>query len=69
MKYIVRTSDEKQHLIDYWVIDKSDEHEALVLATRDDRTQKAFSWLISPVSHEFHPSEGGWKQDRASSNL
>ena len=62
MKHIVRTSDEKQHLLDYWVIDKSDEHEALVRAAQDGRTRKAHSWLISPVNHEFHPSEGGWKQ-------
>ncbi len=62
MKYIVRTSDEKKHLMDYWVIDMNDEREALTLASRDGRTQKAHSWLISPVNHEFRPTEGGWKQ-------
>ena len=61
MKYIVRTRDEKEHLLDYWVIDRRDEREALALVARDGRNREAHSWLISPVSHEFRPTEGGWK--------
>ncbi|MDP6792593.1 MAG: hypothetical protein QF660_00910 [Anaerolineales bacterium] len=62
MKYMVRTNDEKRHLMDYWVIDISDECEAVSHASRDGHTRKAHSWLISPINHEFHPTEGGWKQ-------
>ncbi len=62
MKYIVRANDEKLNLMDYWVIEMSDECEALALASRDGRTRQAHSWMISPVKHEFRPSEGGWKQ-------
>ena len=61
MKYIVRTRDEKEHLLDYWVIDRRDEREALALVARDGRIREAHSWLISPVSLEFRPTEGGWK--------
>jgi len=48
-------------LLDYWVIDRRDEREALALVARDGRIREAHSWLISPVSHEFRPTEGGWK--------
>ena len=62
MKYIVRTNDEKQNMVDYWVIDIGEDSEALALASRDGRTRQAHSWMISPVDHEFNPNEGGWKQ-------
>ncbi|MDP7260165.1 MAG: hypothetical protein QF376_04730 [Anaerolineales bacterium] len=59
----MRTRDEKEHLLDYWVIDRCDDREALALAARDGRIGAAHSWLISPVNHEFRPSEGGWKEN------
>ena len=63
MKFIVRTRDQKQHLMDYWVIELSEENEALSLASTDSRTKISHSWMISPVKHEFHPCEGGWTKN------
>ena len=63
MKFIVRTRDKKQHLMDYWVIELNEENQALSLASTDSRTRIAHSWIISPVKHEFRPCEGGWTKN------